>query len=375
MALLVGCYSRSSDSMGYSSADFRYTTNVVVRGQIDGALKRLEVDHRLGRVRIVGTEDPMGEWSWTLTVRARNEGSAIDAVASADLRSRSTQDRLELTLSLPGTDGRWQFESELEIRLPKAIAVETENRFGATEIAGIAADIEVWAQNGSVRVKEVEGRVYAETSFASLDVRDTGPTTVKNHNGPILVEGVEGALDAETSFGSLTVEDVRGPVRLRNRNGPIELVRAASAADIATSFGRVSVRDISGNVTLVNRNAGISGSAIRGSVWAETSFGGIDISADAPSIVCRNSNGSIELQVLSGALTNLQAETSFGWLELRLPGGLKPMIEARTSFGTIESDFPIMPNPPATEAFAAGEPDVPRVRLRNRNGSIRVMRH
>jgi hypothetical protein len=336
---LAGCHFRSSGPTGYSTIDFRYSTNVVRQGQIDAGLKRLVVDHRQGRVRIIGTEDQVGEWSWALTVRARDEESAIQAAAAADLRTRSDTDRLELTLSLPGSDGRWQFESELEIRLPKAVAVRTVNRFGATEITGVAGEVEVRGQNGPVVLRELAGRTHAETSFGSLNVREVGSATLMNRNGPIEVEGVQGAVEAETSFGSIIVKDVHGPVRLRNRNGSI------------------------------------SGRAISGSVSAETSFGSLEIVADAPSIICRNRNGSIQLQALSGSLTNLEAETSFGRLEVQLPRGLKPMVEARTSFGKIESDFPIMPNPPAADPFASAEPGTPRVSLRNQNGDIRVSKH
>ncbi len=375
LTTFTGCvYVGSTSTTSYSSADYRFVTNVVRQGEIVGGLRALSVENRHGRVRIVGTDDPAGDWSWTLTVRTRDEKSAHEAVAAADLLVRTDPDRLRLALSLPNTDGRWQFQSDLEIRAPKPLTVRTENRFGATEIADLAGEVEARGQNGAVEVRDVVGGVRAETSYASLIVRNVGPATLKNRNGRIEVAGVQGALEAETSFASLTVEDVRGPVKLRNQNGRVEAARA-TGADITTSFGELAVREIVGDVTLANRNGRISGSAINGSVQAETSFAPLDIKADAPSVVCRNQNGNIRLHALSGSLTNLQAQTSFGRLDVRLPGGLKPLVEARTSFGNIESDFPVMLNPPATDPFASAEAGIPRVSLRNQNGNIRVSRN
>jgi DUF4097 and DUF4098 domain-containing protein YvlB len=372
LVVLAGCH-HSGSSGGYSSADYRYTTNVVRQGEISGSLRALEVDNRFGPVRVVGTDAPAGDWSWTLTVRARDEESAREA-AAADLLVRTDSDRLRLALSLPDSDGRWQFQSELEIRVPKSLTVRTENRFGATEIAGITGNMEPRGQNGAVEIREVAGKVRAETAFAPLIVRDVGPATLRNRNGRIEVAGVQGALDAETSFTSLTVEDVRGPVKLRNQNGRVEAV-GATGADISTSFAELTVREIGGDVTLANRNGRVSGSTINGSVQAETSFASLDIAADAPSVICRNQNGSIQLHALSGSLTNLQAQTSFARLDVQLPGGLKPLVEARTSHGNIESDFPVLLNPPGADPFASAEPGTPRVSLRNQNGSIRVSRN
>jgi hypothetical protein len=372
--MVAGCHhSSSSGSKGYSSADFRYTTNVVRQGEISGSVKALEVENRFGPVRVVGTDAATGDWSWALTVRTRDEESAREAAAAADLLVRTDDDRLRLALSLPDSDGRWQFQSELEIRVPKSLAVRTENRFAPTEIAGIAGDVDALGQNGSVEIREAAGKVRAETSFASLVVRDVGPATLKNRNGKIEVADVEGALEAETSFAALTVEDVRGPVKLRNRNGRVEAARA-TGADITTSFAELAVREIGGDVTLANRNGSISGSAINGSVRAETSFAPLDIAADAPSVVCLNRNGSIQLHGLSGLLTNLQAQTSFARLDVQLPGRLKPIVEARTSHGNIESDFPVLLNPPSADSLASAEPGAPRVSLKNQNGNIRLSR-
>ena len=374
LTVFAGCrHSGSSASNGYFSFDHSYATNMVRRGAIGDGLKALEVENQFGRVRIVGTDEPTGEWSWTLTVRARDEEAAREGVAAADLLARTEDDRLRLALSLPDSNNRWGFQSDLEIRVPKSLAVRTENRFGATEIAGINGEVEARGWNGAVELREIAGEVRAETSFAKLIARNVGPATLKNRNGGIEVEGVHGALDAETSFASLIVDDVRGLVKLRNRNGGVE-VSLTGDADISTSFAKLAVTEIDGDATLANRNGAIFGDAITGSVHAETSFAALDITAAGPSLVCRNQNGNVRLHALSGSLTNLQARTSFGQLEVRLPNGLKPLVEANTSFGKIESDFPVIMNPPSGNPFAFAETGTPRISLQNQNGGIRLTR-
>ena len=59
---------------------------------------------------------------------------------------------------------------------------------------------------------------------------------------------------------------------------------------------------------------------------------------------------------------------------MHLPATLKPAIQARTSFAEIESDFPVLMKPRGEDPFTDVGADVPKIKLNNQNGRIRVVR-
>ena len=373
-ALTSGCNNVLNSSSGSFGGNLNSVTNVTQKDEIAANLESLEVDNRFGAVNVVDAGDGTGEWSWTLTVRAMNDSLAKEAAAAANCKADRTGGRLRLLVSLPDSNGKQGFRSDLEIRVPKSVNVRTMNRFGHTTISGLKGDVDAAGQNGAVKIQNIGGKVKAQTSFASLTVSDVGPAALKNQNGRIEATHIRGALDAETSFASLVAKDIGGPVTLRNQNGGIEMAGAKGNADLKTSFAPLSAEKIAGSATLANQNGSIKGRDIIGSVKATTSFAPLEVESGGAILVCRNQNGSIRLRSTSHELAKVDAATSFGSLEVHLPSGMKPAIQASTSFAKVESDFPVLMKPTGQDPFADVEPGAPRVSLQNQNGPIRILR-
>jgi DUF4097 and DUF4098 domain-containing protein YvlB len=361
----------------FSSSELSATTNVLLKGDVPDGLKSLEVDNRLGAIRIVGTDGGPLEWSWNLKVRARNNTLAQQAASKAACTAERVGDRLRLTVSLPNSDGKFSLQSDLEIRVPKAASVVTKNAYGPTSLSDLSA-AEASSQSGSVDLQSIPGKVHAHTSFASLRVRNVGPAILKNQSGQIQASDVHGTLQAETSFATLHARDISGTAKLRNQSGSIEAVQMGGDADIKTSFAEVIVKTLKGDLIAYNQSGRIGASDVSGSVEATTSFGALDIEGRGPSFECRNQSGSIHVRATSSALTNLVAHTSFGAMEIRLASTLNPVITAHTSYGSLKSDFPLRPKaePKAqkTQTISNGTLGAPRIHLENQSGSIRVLR-
>ncbi|HAV64504.1 MAG TPA: hypothetical protein DCY13_19315, partial [Verrucomicrobiales bacterium] len=143
---------------------------------------------------------------------------------------------MKLEVTLPNSDGKWNYTSDLEIRVPASLAMEARNGFGDLEVAQLSGDVVLENQHGKLLVRDVSGKVNAQTSFADLAANTIGPARLRNQHGEIEVEKVAGELDAETSFSSLKAADIKGAARVRNQHGSIE-VRTASALDARTSYG------------------------------------------------------------------------------------------------------------------------------------------
>lgn len=375
LAVWTSCSSVTSTNYNvtsYSDSDLTAVTNVTRTGQIPADLRTLEVENSSGAIRITGATNGPMEWSWHLKVRAIDEVQAQKAAAGAKCTAQPEGDRLKLVVSLPESRARHLFESDLEIRVPKSVAVRAENRFGRIEIADLESQVEAADQNGSVVVRNIGGAVRARTSFATLTVTQTGRALLKNQNGRIEATDIRGALDAETSFAPLVARNIGDTVKLRNQNGGIDVSTVEGSADVATSFALLTAKGIAGRAVFVNQNGKIVASDIAGAVEATTSFAPIEVAGGGPQFVCRNQNGAIRLHATSASLMSIDAKTSFTPLEVRLPASLKPAIQAHTSFADVESDFPVLMKPRGQDPFAEVGPGTPRVKLENQNGKIRI---
>ena len=407
LAALTGCGVHFAS--GGSDADLTATTNVIQTAAIPANLKGLKVDNRFGAIDIIGA-DTTNTWTWKLVVRARTAGVAQQIASAARCEVELQGDQLNLVVSLPDTQEPHSYQSDFEIRVPSPAAIQTQNRFGSTEIAGVAGNVAARGENGRMEIRDIGGSVNAENSFDSLSVHHAGPATLKSQNGRleavniagtleaetsfdslvardisgaatlrdqngrIEAAGIGGSLDAKTSFDSLTARDIAGPAHLRDQNGRITTTHVKGDADIETSFDSLSVEGVGGNAILKNQNGRVEASGVTGSVKADTSFDRMEITGAGSKFVCHNQNGAIHLRATSTALTAIEAETSFDTLEVHLPAALKPAIQAHTTFAEVVSDFPVLTNPPGDDTAAEAAPDTTRIRLQNQNGKIAIAR-
>jgi hypothetical protein len=372
MAAMTGCYYNFSSSSGWSNADLKAVTNIVQSAAIPDGLKTLEVNNAFGAIHIIGADNGPFVWSQKLTVRARTDADVQQFASNLLCRADFAGDRLKLVVTVPDSREPHSFQSDLEITMPKSIAVQTHDQYGRTEITGLKGDVEAANRFGALELRDISGAVRAETSYAALKVGNTGPATLKNQFGAIDAAGIHGPLDAETSYSTLDASDIGGTVKLRNQFGAVRVENAGNA-DLKTSYAELRVREIAGDARLVNQFGRVAAEAITGFVRAETSYGAMDITGPGGSFVCNNQFGGISVRVTSAALTNLEARTSYAALTVRLPAGLKPAVQAHTSYGDIESDFPVLMKPRGQDPFAGLPPGTPRINLQNQNGKIRVV--
>jgi hypothetical protein len=376
LALADGCarvqdWGSSSGSTGSDTVGVASRTRT---GELGAAFKTLEVENHFGKVEIVGTTNGPISWSWKLTVHARTDSLATNAVNAASCKPVIDGSRVQLLLALPENSQDLRCESDLEIHLPKTMALLVKNHFGATTIGQIDGDVDVTGQNGSVDLAGIGGKVHGQTSFASLTVQGAGPAWLKCQNGQIEAGNIQGPLQAETSFAALSAQDIGGAATLRNQNGRIEALRVKGNVNVETSFAELVVKGIEGEATLANQNGRIATQDVTGSVKASTSFAGMEIECAGHKVVCHNQNGAIDLRATSPELASIDAETAFGAMEVHLSAGLKPAIQARTSFGNVESDFPVLMKPAGENPFADVEAGTPQIKLLNHNGHIHIVR-
>ena len=386
----------------FGGTSFNATARKRQSGPIPADIKQIEVVNQCGAVDIAPSDDASCHWNWSLEVRAETSAEAQDGLDAPEFRAETNGDTLRLSMVLPRNNWRRrQFESDFELRVPKAVSILARDQFGPVKIIGVDGPVDAQSESGPVTVRDIRKKVGARTSFSSLRVENIGPASLRDQSGELVAVRVHGPLDVETSFASLEVTDIDAELIARNQSGRIEAARVQGKADLRTSFSSLTAADVHGPLTARNQSGSVSARHIkgdcqletsfaaleasdtegnvhvknqsgevavrkaRGAITAETSFSSMLIEAAGDSFVCRNQSGPITVRASSATLKEVRATTSFSSLTVQLPANINPSISAHTSFGQVTSDFP---------AVRKTDPGAADIVLDNQSGNITIRR-
>ncbi len=359
------------------------TVERTLQGDIAATTRSVRIDHRSGPVTIVGVDSGFG-WTWTMRCTANTDTQAEAYVKASEIDVKETAGTLQLDLLMPerrdvslaraivrlftwSRSEHFEVRSELELRLPHAVAVDLRNRFGTSKLSALSGPLNLDCQNGRVELEDLSGAVNATTSFAPLHAQRLGQARLNNRNGGIEVAQVAGELRAATSFATLQVRDVRGRAELKNQNGRIEAENVDGRVLAATSFAGLSVHGVKGDADLKNQNGGIEARDITGDVTAATSFADLRVSDVGGKASLRCQNGRIEAARVNDDLTAANSFAPLHAQEIRgradldsqngevIANGIDGDLRAQTSFARMELD--------ATSK---------RIDAHNKNGSVHI---
>jgi len=247
--------------------------------------RTLRIDNANGRTRVVGEERDDVEVEVHKVARAESEDGAKRLLQDIQLQSTGQPSSLELEVVTPG---RWNRRGrvDLEVRVPRQLAIEVSASNGRVGIYGIRAAVRVRSSNGKVRLEDLIGSADVTATNAVVFCRCLrGRLTARSSNGNIKLEEHRGSVDASTSNGLISVD--------------VEEL-ASEGVQLATSNGRIVLdlpEEVDGDVDLrvdngVIRNARTLCRCTRdttGRVRGTLGAGGTPIRL-------RTSNGSISLR-------------------------------------------------------------------------------
>src|ERR1041385_4222619 len=137
LVLAAGCIYVHESNSGYTNDDLEGTAGRTVSGEIPADLKSLEIENHSGAIRVVAAEDTSAQWTWNLKVQARTDAIAQQWADKIECSAVRDGERLRVVVSIPDFSGPHSIQSDLELRVPKSLAVSSRNHFGATTISGL----------------------------------------------------------------------------------------------------------------------------------------------------------------------------------------------------------------------------------------------
>jgi hypothetical protein len=210
-------------------------------------------------------------------------------------------------------------ETDLDVSLPRKVAVSITSRRGDVNLVGRDGGIDISAQHSDTSVEDVNGNVK-----------------VSQEKGSVKIEQVTGDVHVEGRVNEVSVADVKGGVQLDGEfQESVKLARIAKTVTFKSSRTDMEFSKIEGSLDLDSDE--LHAEQITGPLHLTTRSKNIRLEEVSGDVRLQNDNGAIEVGMRT--LGNVQIDSKNGGIQLSLPDKAGFRLDARTRDGEIQSDF------------------------------------
>lgn len=139
---------------------------------------------------------------------------------------------------------------DLDVRLPRRLALDVEDGSGDAEIRSVDGGLELMDGSGDVRLEDIRGDVDIEDGSGDLRLGKLGGrVTIEDGSGDIEIDDAGGAVTIEDGSGSIDIRNVLGPVAVDDGSGDIAIDGVAGDVAIEEAgSGGLEIRNVRGRV-------------------------------------------------------------------------------------------------------------------------------
>jgi DUF4097 and DUF4098 domain-containing protein YvlB len=258
----------------------------------------------------------------TVVVRKR---IGAESQSDADKYNVQTKPAISATGGLLTLDAKTQgagdhsVQSDLDISIPRKIALQVSSRRGDVSVTGRDGEVEINNQHGAVSVDDVTGNVKLTLEKSSANVEQiAGDVHIGGRLNEVSVTDVKGAAQLEGEFQeSVKLARISKSVAFKSSRTDMEFSRIDGSLDLDSDD--LHADQIAGPVHLTTRSKQIRLEDVSGDVRVQ------------------NENGGIEVAMRS--LGNVQIDSRNGDINLSVPDKAGFHLDARARDGEIQSDF------------------------------------
>jgi hypothetical protein len=293
---------------------FDYTINVKAPAS---GIKRVVIENSRGDIKITGADVQEVQVSGRKLVRAYTQADADKIDKATPVEIVAEGDRLVVRTNQDRARENQRMSDDLEITVPRGVALEGRSTYGDYEVEDIAANVEITSGNADVRLARVGGS-------AKLDIDRSSIIRASDLKGDLALRGDGSDLDLENIGGQVTVSGAfRGTLDFKSLAKPLqfdgsrdtELSVQAVPGHISMDLGEFTGVNLVGPVRLVAHSRDVRIEQFTQSLVVETRRGDVELSpgrAPLPSMDVRTGTGRIDLQLPPDASFNLEATAQAG---------------------------------------------------------------
>ena len=188
-----------------------YTEDRTLELDADG-VARLDIEAGAGGLVVTGADD-VDSILVTATINVPDQDED-DAREIMEKRLNLSLERADDAARLEGyfDNSAWSWGDspsvDLDVRVPRGLALVVDDSSGSLEIADVYADIEVDDGSGSMRISGVASVVIDDGSGSITVTNASGNVDIEDGSGSITIERVGGGVTIDDGSGGIDVSDV-----------------------------------------------------------------------------------------------------------------------------------------------------------------------
>jgi DUF4097 and DUF4098 domain-containing protein YvlB len=210
-------------------------------------------------------------------------------------------------------------ETDLDISLPRKVAVSIISRRGDVNIVGRDGNVDISTQHSDTTVEDVNGSVK-----------------ISQEKGSVKAEQIAGDVHVEGRLDDVEVADVKGSAQLDGEfQESVKLARISRSVTFKSSRTDLEFSRIDGTLDLDSDD--LHGEEITGPLNLTTRSKNIQLVGVSGDLRLQDDNGTVEVTMRT--LGNVQIDNRNGDIQLTVPDKAGFRLDARTRDGEIQSDF------------------------------------
>ena len=289
-----------------------------------GKAARVLIENLHGNVRLTGGDVSEATVNGHKSVRALQERDADTANQQSPVEISTQGDQVIVRTNQDRITNDPRVSTDLEVSVPRAIAVEVHGRNGDIEIDDLNGAVEVSSDDAAVRLENIGGNVRLDLRKSEL-VRATnlkGILKVESGQGrDVELDNIAGEVTIHGSYsGDLQLHNLSKPLRIQGPNTDLRVERLPG--QIHMDLGEFSGTNLIGPIQL-------SSSRSR-DVELDQFTQSLDLTLD---------HGDITLRPAQIPLAQINARTGNGQVEIALPANAKYKLRAVTNRGELDNEF------------------------------------
>jgi Toastrack DUF4097 len=311
--------------------DYPISANAPAKG-----IKRITFENPRGNLKVVGSDGDQVTVTGHKTIRAwaRKDADATDQNTAVEIVPEG--DRLLIRTNQDRAPDNQRISDDLEVTVPRGVAVEARGRSNDYDVSEIAGDVEMTSDHADVRLARIGGNVRLDVARSELlratDVK--GKVEIQGSRGTdVDLENIEGQVTLNGSYtGTLEFKNLAKPLQFEGSRNT-ELHAQAVPGRITMDLGEVTASGVTGPMRLVTRSRDIKLEKFTQGLELETERGDIALqpTLPVPSIQARSGNGRVDLILPDKATFDLEATAERGEAFNGFGSGIRQEREGRTA--------------------------------------------
>ncbi len=295
---------------------YDYPVSASAAGLPATGVQRVAFENPRGSIKVIGADTREISVTGHKYIRSWTRNDADQTNTNTPVEVIAEGDRVVVRSNQERAPDNQRISDDLEVIVPRGVAIEARGISGDYEITDLSGDIELASDRGDVRLSRLAGNVRLNVGrsevIRAIDVK--GRMDIEGGGSDIELENIAGQVTINGGYrGTLEFKNLAKPLQLQGARGT-ELRVAAVPGRISMDLGQLTASGLVGPVRLVAKSRDIKLEKFTESLELDTDRGDIELApaTPLPSIEARSGNGRIDLVLPPKAAFELTATAERG---------------------------------------------------------------